>query len=87
MDRNLLSIGMTMREGMRRDYKDFSLRMSSSLSKWVGVLKKPLLGFFFLNDHTYLVGMRGIYTSVRKECKKSVFPKTGLAGNLTSRLN
>ena len=31
LDRNLLSIGMTMREGMRRDYKDFSLRMSSSL--------------------------------------------------------
>ena len=31
LDRNLLSIGMTMREEMRRDYKDFSLRMSSSL--------------------------------------------------------
>ena len=31
LDKNLLSIGMTMREGMRRDYKDFSLRMSSSL--------------------------------------------------------
>ena len=31
LDRNLLSIGMTMREGMRRDHKDFSLRMSSSL--------------------------------------------------------
>ena len=76
-----------MREGIRRDYKDFSLRMSSSLSNWVGVLKKPLLGFFFLNNHTYFVGMRGIYTGVRMECEESVYPKTGLAGDLTSRLN
>ena len=53
----------------------------------MGVLKKPLLGFFFLNSHTYLVGMRGIYTGVRMEYEESVFPKTGLAGDLTSRLD
>ena len=39
---NLLSMGITMVEGRRRDYKDFSLRMSTSLSKKVG----SLLGFF-----------------------------------------
>ena len=77
MYRNLLSIGMTMREGMRRDYKDFSLRMSSSLSNWVGVLKKLLLGFFFLNSHTYFVGMMSIYTGVRMKCDESDFPKQG----------
>ena len=53
----------------------------------MGVLKKPLLGFFFLNGHTYLVGMRSIYTGVRMEYEESVFPKTGLAGDLTSRLD
>ena len=58
-----------------------------ALSNWVGVLKKPLLGFFSLNGHTYLVGMRGIYTGVRMEYEESVFPKTGLAGDLTSRLD
>ena len=31
LGRNLLSIGITMGEGMRRDYEDFSLRMGSSL--------------------------------------------------------
>ena len=46
----------------------------------MGVLKKHLLGFFFLNRHTYFVGMRGIYTGVRMECKESVFSKqSGLA--------
>ena len=49
----------------------------------MGVLKKPLLGFFFLNSHTYFVGMKGIYTGVRMECEESVFSKTGLAGDLT----
>ena len=49
----------------------------------MGVLKKPFLGFFFLNGHTYFVGMRGIYTGVRMECEESVFPKTELAGDLT----
>ena len=53
----------------------------------MGVLKKPLLGFFFLNGHTYFVGIRGIYIGVRIECEESVFPKTGLAGDLTSRLD
>ena len=53
----------------------------------MGVLKKSLLGFFFLNDHTYFVGMRGIYTGVRIECEESVFPKTGPAGDLTLRLD
>ena len=49
----------------------------------MGVLKKPLLGFFSLNGHHYFVGMRGIYTGVIMECEESVFPKTGLAGDLT----
>ena len=49
----------------------------------MGVLKKPLLGFFFLNGHPYFVGMRGIYTGVRMECEESVFPKTGSACDLT----
>ena len=43
----------------------------------MGVLKEPLLGFFFLNSHTYFVGMRGIYTGVRIEYEKSIFPKQG----------
>ena len=46
----------------------------------MGVLKKPLLGFFFLNGHLYFVGMKGIYTGVRMECEESVFSKIGLAG-------
>ena len=38
---------MTIREGMRRGQNDFSLRMSSSLSKiWVCVQQKTYLGFF-----------------------------------------
>ena len=49
----------------------------------MGVLKKPLLGFFSLNGHHYFVGMRGIYSGVIMECEESVFPKTGLAGDLT----
>ena len=49
----------------------------------MGVFKKPLLGFFFLNGHTYFVEMRGIYIGVIVECEKSVFPKTGLASDLT----
>ena len=35
---NLLSMGITIEEERRRDYKDFSLRMSSSLSNEVRVL-------------------------------------------------
>ena len=38
LDTNLLSMGITIEEGRRRDYKDFSLRMSSSLSNEVRVL-------------------------------------------------
>ena len=43
----------------------------------MGVLKKPLLGFFFLNSHTYFVGMRGTNTGVKIECEELVFPKQG----------
>ena len=38
LDTNLLSMGITMGEGKRRDYKGFSLRMGSSLSNKVGML-------------------------------------------------
>ena len=56
-------MGITMGEGKRRDYKDFSLRMSSSLSKLVGVLYKPFLGFFSLNRLFIIsVGNEGIYS-------------------------
>ena len=51
----------------------------------MGVLKKPLLGFFFLNSHPYVVIMRGIYTSVRMECKESDFPKQGWLTTWLSR--
>ena len=53
-----------MEEERRRDYNDFSLRMSSSLSKrWVCVLLKSYLGFFSLNDllNTF-VGNKDIYS-------------------------
>ena len=53
----------------------------------MSVFKKPLLGFFFLNGHPYFVEMRGIYTGVIMEYEESIFPKTGLAGDLTSRLD
>ena len=53
-----------MKEERRRDYNDFSLRMSSSLSKrWVCVLLKTYLGFFSLNGllNTF-VGNKDIYS-------------------------
>ena len=51
------SQGMTMEEGRRRGYNDFSLRMGSSLSKrWVCVLLKTHLGFSSLNDLFYICG-------------------------------
>ena len=76
LDRNLLSIGVTMGEEMRRDYKDFSKKLVA-LSNWVGVLQKPLLGFFFLNSHATFRGNEGIYSRVCEECEKSVFSKQG----------
>ena len=51
----------------------------------MGVLKKPPLGFFFLNGHPYFVGMRDIYTSVRMECEESIFPKQGWLATWLSR--
>ena len=59
---------------MRKDYKDFSLRMSSSLLLG-GCFEETSLRVFFLNGHTYFVGMRGIYTGVRMEYEESIFPK------------
>ena len=51
------SQGMTIGEGKRRGYNDFSLRMSSSLSKrWVYVLLKTYLRFFSLNGLFYICG-------------------------------
>ena len=51
------SQGMIMGEGRRRGYNEFSLRMSSSLSKrWVCVLQKNYLRFFSLNDLSYICG-------------------------------
>ena len=53
-----------MEEERRRDYNDFSLGMSSSLSKrWVCVLLKTYLGFSSLNGllNTF-VGNEDIYS-------------------------
>ena len=54
----------------------------------MNVFKKPLLGFFFLNGHTYFVGMRGIYTGMRMECKESIFQnRAGWRLDLTTWLS
>ena len=57
------SQGMTMGEGRKRDYNDFSLRMSSSLSKrWMFVVEN--LSRVFLSEwplYTF-VGNEGIYS-------------------------
>ena len=86
---NLLSMGITTGEGRRRDYKDFSLRKSSSLSNKVGVLQKPLLGFFFFFSQqaplsflwlikVYIVWVMGIR-------KVTILSKTGeLHGSLAT---
>ena len=54
---------MTMGEGRQRDYNDFSLRMSSSLSKrWMFVVEN--LSRVFLSEwplYTF-VGNEGIYS-------------------------
>ena len=51
--------GMTMGEGRRRGYNDFSLRMSSTLSKrWVCVVKILSRVFFFEWPLLYLWVMR-----------------------------
>ena len=53
-----------MKEEMRRDYNDFSLRMSSSFSKrWVCVLQKTYLRFFSMNGLLKIsIGSKGIYS-------------------------
>ena len=49
----IFSQGMTMEEGRRRGYNDFSLRMSSSLSKkWVCVCVVENLSRVFLSEWT-----------------------------------
>ena len=51
------SQSMTIEKGWKRGYNDFSLKMSSSLSKrWVCVLQKTYLGFFSLNGLLYICG-------------------------------
>ena len=64
-------MGITMGEKMRRDYKDLSLRMSSSFSNEVSV-------FTF---H----GNKGIYNRVCEECEKSIFIQTGHFGDWVSQ--
>ena len=83
---NLLSMGITMGEGRRRDYKDFSLRMSSSLSNKVGVLQKPLLGFFSQQPSYAFHRYNDIYSRVCEEYEKSFFYKIGPSGDSFSRL-
>ena len=55
-----------MGEGMRRDYNDFSLRMSSSLSlkdECVCVVENISRVFLFEWTHNTFVGNKGIYST------------------------
>ena len=53
-----------MGEGRKRDYKDFSLRMSSSLFNEVGVVETSLRVFLSIGSLTISVGNEGIYSRV-----------------------
>ena len=71
---------MTMGKGRRRGQNEFSLRMSSSLSKkWVCVLQKTYLGFFSLNGllillwvvRVYIVWVRGKKVTLKNPPSKA----------------
>ena len=83
---NLLSMGITIGERRRRDYKDFSLRLNSSLSNKVGVLQKPLIGFFFsIGSLPFLQVIRVYIVGVKRIRKVTIFSKTGeLRGSLAT---
>ena len=75
------SQGISMGEGSRRYYHDFSLRMSSSLSKRMGVCVVENLSIVFLSKwslillwviRVYIVWVKGKKVTLKKSSKKNV---------------
>ena len=75
-----------MREGMRRDYKDFSLRMSSFLELG-GCFEETSLRVFLFEWPYIFCGNEGYLYWCENGMQRVSFSKTGLAGDLTLRLN
>ena len=75
------SQGMSMGEGRRRYYNDFSLRMSSSLSKRMGVCVVENLSIVFLSKWSlillwviriYIVWVNGKKVTLKKSSRQNV---------------